>query len=106
MEKVTVSEFRQHLARWLDRVQQGAEVIVTERGADIARVLPVISRRAVARERLMAVRGKLLLGEVDVPLASDDLGIAPPAAPQEEDGPGPRPPRRHGGRTERAKLAE
>lgn len=75
MEKVTVSELRHNLASWLDRVQHGEEVVVTERGAEIARVLPILSRRLAAKQRLQAVRGKLLLGEVDVPL--DQLPVAP-----------------------------
>jgi prevent-host-death family protein len=36
---VAVSEFRAHLSHWLDRVRQGDEVVVTERGVPVARLL-------------------------------------------------------------------
>jgi len=35
---VTVSEFRANLRNWLERAQQGDEVIVTERGVPVARL--------------------------------------------------------------------
>ena len=76
MDRVTVTELRQNLASWLDRVQQGDEVMITERGQVIARLLPAPSRQAAARERLVALRGNLLRGDVDVPLAADDWEAA------------------------------
>jgi prevent-host-death family protein len=36
---VAVSEFRAQLSHWLDRVRQGDEVVVTERGVPVARLL-------------------------------------------------------------------
>lgn len=72
MESVTVTEFRQNLASWLDRARRGEEFAVTDRGSVIARVLPAVSRQAAARERLASLRGRLILGEVDVPLGADD----------------------------------
>ena len=38
---VPVSELRAHLSEWLQRVREGNEVVVTERGVPVARVLAV-----------------------------------------------------------------
>ena len=40
MTEVGVRELRDHLSRWLDRVQAGEEVVVTDRGRAIARIGP------------------------------------------------------------------
>ena len=36
-----MSELRAHLSDWLDRVQDGEEVVVTERGTPVARIVRV-----------------------------------------------------------------
>src|SRR5439155_964769 len=38
---VTVSTLRAHLSEWLERVQAGEEVVVTDRGTPVARILGV-----------------------------------------------------------------
>ena len=38
---VAVSEFRANLRDWLERVREGHEVVVTERGVPVARLLGV-----------------------------------------------------------------
>ena len=40
-EFVSIREANQHLSRYLERVEQGAEIIITRRGKAIARVLPI-----------------------------------------------------------------
>jgi prevent-host-death family protein len=47
--EVGVRELRDNLSRYLDRVRGGEEVVVTERGHAIARVLPIGSERALDR---------------------------------------------------------
>ena len=47
--EVGVRELRNNLSRYLDRVRDGEEVVVTERGRAIARVLPVGAERALDR---------------------------------------------------------
>lgn len=42
MTEVGIRELRDHLSRYLDRVQDGEEVVVTDRGRAIARVLDLI----------------------------------------------------------------
>ncbi|WP_462331237.1 type II toxin-antitoxin system Phd/YefM family antitoxin [Thiohalocapsa halophila] len=57
-EIISIREANQHLSRYLERVEQGAEIIVTRRGKAIARVLPIEAQpqlsdaQHAARERL------------------------------------------------------
>jgi prevent-host-death family protein len=47
--EVGVRELRNHLSRYLDRVRGGEELVVTDRGRAIARVLPVGAERTLDR---------------------------------------------------------
>ncbi len=47
--EVGVRDLRNNLSRYLDRVRGGEEVVVTERGHAIARVLPIGAERALDR---------------------------------------------------------
>ena len=47
--EVGVRELRDNLSRYLDRVQEGEEVVVTDRGRAIARVLPISGERILDR---------------------------------------------------------
>jgi prevent-host-death family protein len=38
---VSITELRAHLADWLEQVQQGADLVITDRGRPIARLTPV-----------------------------------------------------------------
>ncbi|NBC46716.1 MAG: type II toxin-antitoxin system prevent-host-death family antitoxin [Gammaproteobacteria bacterium] len=57
-EVVSIREANQHLSRYLERVEQGAEIIITRRGKAIARVLPIEAQpqlsdaQRAARERM------------------------------------------------------
>lgn len=46
---VAVSELRAHLSEWLDRAREGHEVVVTERGIPVARLLAIGSTAALDR---------------------------------------------------------
>jgi prevent-host-death family protein len=39
-EKVGVRELRQNLSKYLDRVKEGESLVVTERGREVARLVP------------------------------------------------------------------
>lgn len=41
MDRVGVRELRAHLSSWLDRARKGEEILITERGLPIARLLPL-----------------------------------------------------------------
>ena len=47
--EVGVRDLRDHLSHYLDRVRDGEEVIVTDRGRAIARVVPVGTERVLDR---------------------------------------------------------
>ena len=47
--EVGVRELRDNLSRYLERVRAGEEMVVTDRGRAIARVLPVGAERALDR---------------------------------------------------------
>jgi prevent-host-death family protein len=49
---VAVTDLRAHLSDWLERARQGAEVIITDRGLPVARLLGI--ETAAAIERLTA----------------------------------------------------
>ena len=49
MTEVGVRDLRDHLSRYLEQVQRGEEIVVTERGRAIARVLPMGGERALDR---------------------------------------------------------
>ena len=47
--EVGVRELRDHLSRYLDRVRDGDELVVTDRGRAIARIVPLGAERALDR---------------------------------------------------------
>jgi prevent-host-death family protein len=44
-----VSELRAHLSEWLERARSGQEVVVTERGVPVARILGLTTASALER---------------------------------------------------------
>ena len=46
---VAVTQLRAQLAEWLQRAQSGEEVVVTDRGVPVARLVPVDSAPLIAR---------------------------------------------------------
>jgi prevent-host-death family protein len=46
---VAVSELRAHLSEWLDRVREGDEVVITDRGVPIARLLGLTATATLER---------------------------------------------------------
>lgn len=72
---VNVTELRQHLPDYLRQVQLGGEFAITWHGRTIARLVPdrTVDVREAARQRLQALRGTVIVGEV-VSEPSDHLG--------------------------------
>lgn len=74
-DSVGVRELRQNLSRYLDRVKAGEDLVVTERGAVVARLIPVgetadgyawLAARfgaTVPTERLVDIAARLRTGE-------------------------------------------
>ena len=46
MVEAGIRELRNHLSKYLDRVRDGEELVVTDRGTAIARVVPIDGGRA------------------------------------------------------------
>jgi prevent-host-death family protein len=46
---VAISELRAHLGDWLDRARRGQDVVVTDRGVPVARLVGVHSAEAIER---------------------------------------------------------
>ncbi len=46
---VAVSDLRAHLSDWLERARQGAEVVITDRGLPVARLLGLDSAPVIER---------------------------------------------------------
>jgi len=61
--KAGVAELKAGLSRYLDRVKAGHEVVVTDRGQPVAKIVPIggSARRGTRRERLVR-EGMLLPG--------------------------------------------
>ena len=47
--EVGIRELRADLSRWIVRVREGEEIVVTDRGRAVARVVPVDGERAIDR---------------------------------------------------------
>ena len=56
MRKAGVREARQNLSALLDEVKKGREIIITERGKTVARLVPARFRRAKGLPDLSAFR--------------------------------------------------
>lgn len=49
MAEVGIRELRDHLSKYLDHVQAGNDIVVTDRGRAIARILPMTGERTIDR---------------------------------------------------------
>lgn len=56
MERVGIREMRQNLSRYTRRARGGESFVVTDRGAEVARLVPAATH-ATAIDRLVAERG-------------------------------------------------
>ena len=56
MERVGIREMRQNLSRYAQRARRGESFIITDRGAEVAQLVPAPAR-ASAIDRLVAERG-------------------------------------------------
>ena len=55
---VAITELRTHLSLWLDRVQHGEEVVVTDRGVPVARLLGMTATGTLERLTAEGVIGR------------------------------------------------
>jgi prevent-host-death family protein len=78
MLSVNVTELRQNLPNYLKQVQQGEEIAVTSHGKTIARLVPdhQESKHETALNRLEALQGTVIVGDILAPLDEDWSGDA------------------------------
>lgn len=78
MTSVNVTELRQHLPDYLKQVQAGEEIVITLHGKIIARIVPDCkeSKREAALNRLDALRGTVIVGDILAPLDEEWTGDA------------------------------
>ena len=55
---VAITELRTHLSLWLDRVQHGEEVVVTDRGVPVARLVGMTATGTLERLTAEGVIGR------------------------------------------------
>lgn len=68
MRRVKVTDLRNNLPAYLAAVQAGEELTIESRGKIIARLVPERSAVEAARERLVALRAKVRVGDVISPV--------------------------------------
>ncbi|HEX7132826.1 MAG TPA: type II toxin-antitoxin system prevent-host-death family antitoxin [Iamia sp.] len=49
MTDVATSELRAHLSEWIRRAREGEDVVITDRGVPVARILPVDAESTLQR---------------------------------------------------------
>jgi len=78
MTSVNVTELRQHLPDYLKQVQAGEEIVITLHGKTIARIVPdrKESKREAALNRLDALHGTVIVGDILAPLDEEWTGDA------------------------------
>jgi prevent-host-death family protein len=55
---VAVTDLRAHLSEWLDRVRDGSEVVITDRGVPVARLVGLSSTATLQRLAADGVIGR------------------------------------------------
>ena len=55
---VAISDLRAHLSDWLERARQGAEVVITDRGLPVARLLGLSTTATIERLTAEGVIGR------------------------------------------------
>lgn len=74
MTTVNITELRQHLPSFIDKVQAGEEIVITQRGKAVARIVPEYaeSPAEAAMKWLDALRGSIIVGDVMAPFADEE----------------------------------
>ncbi len=68
MQQVNVTELRNHLPQYLQQVKKGLELQITSHGRSIARLVPEQNDVAVAKARLLKLKGTMILGDITEPI--------------------------------------
>ena len=82
MQTASVSQLKLSLSAYLRKVKAGEEVVITERGHPIARLLPLASTAALL-EHVRNLEAQGLLKRGQKPLPPDFWDLPRPADPQD-----------------------
>lgn len=72
---VGIRDAKMHLSKYIKMVQQGAEVIITDRGRPVGKIIPIQTRELPLRERLKRLEDQ---GLIDPDIRKDLVKIPPP----------------------------
>ena len=70
-KEINVTELRNHLQKYLARVQKGSEILVTWHGQVIARIMPPVNTRQEASKKLKELQDHCKIKDVISPLDED-----------------------------------
>ncbi|MCK5145632.1 type II toxin-antitoxin system prevent-host-death family antitoxin [bacterium] len=68
METLAISDLRANITKILKTVEHGTEINITSRGKIIARLLPPEFFQDIARKKLNAMAGDIVLGDITSPV--------------------------------------
>lgn len=68
MRTVAISDLRDNLMSFIKKVQAGENIIVTSRGNEVAKLVPVENKKQMAKERLKALQKTAYVGDVLSPV--------------------------------------
>jgi prevent-host-death family protein len=74
---VGIRDAKMHLSKYIKMVQRGAEVIITDRGRPVGKIIPIQTRELSLGERVKRLEDQ---GLID-PIAGKSLNKIPPPIP-------------------------
>lgn len=74
---VGIREAKAHLSRYLKLVQKGEEVVITDHGRPVGKIVPMASRDLALKERI----DRLVERGIMEPLSGEHLATLPPPIP-------------------------
>lgn len=68
MEKVSVSVLRENLSMFLNKVQNGQTIIISSRGHNLAKLMPIEEKMESSRETLRKIGKNAHIGDILSPV--------------------------------------
>ena len=68
MEKVGISKLRENLSIFLKKAQKGEVIIITSRGHEMAKLVPVENKRVASSKILRELGKNALIGDIISPI--------------------------------------
>jgi len=71
MVSIAISDFRAHIQVYLKKVSQGEEIVITSRGREMAKVLPLRNKSENARKKLKALAKTAIVKNITDPIPAE-----------------------------------